>query len=201
MIGGRKGPSRRGRSSRGRGGRRWLWALLAAVLLVGAAVPASSFDTASLDRPSAVGVVADTDALLGIDHAQTVTKQSNTLVVITNRFAEERVVTVSLTSCTDMTLSLTTDGQNSDGGEDGSGSASVVTFSLPAGGSQAVTIEGFSGPQCSTPVGTLISTSDGLTTVTAEREADAERGGGPGNGNGNGNGGGPPAISGVLGDG
>lgn len=194
MIGGR-GPARRGRSSRGRGGRRWLWALLAAALLVGAAVPASSFDTAELDRASAIGVVADSDALLGIGHSRSVSKPSDTLVVVTNRFRTDRVITVALTSCTTNGLALTTAGGDSAGvllSNDGS----AVTFRLPAGGSQAVSIE-LNDVQCS-PIGSRTTTTDGLVHVTAEREASPAQGGGNDN---PGNGGGPPALRGVFGDG
>lgn len=191
MIGGRKGPSRRGRSTGARGGsRRWLWALIAAVLLVGAAVPASSFDTANLDRSSAIGVVADTDALLGIDHTQRVSQPSDTLVVVTNRFQAERVITVELMACTANSLSLASGGDGALVSNDGSS----VTFSLPAGGSQAVSIE-LNDVQCA-PIVSQTRTTDGLVDVTAEREASPEQGG-----NGNGNGGGPPNVRGVVGDG
>lgn len=198
MIGSR-GPARRGRSSRGRGGRRWLWALLAVVLLVGAAVPAASFDTAEFDRASAIGVVADSDALLGIDHSRSVSKPSDTLVVVTNRFRTDRTITVALTSCTTNGLALTTGGGNSDGvllSNDGS----TVTFRLPAGGSQAVSVE-LNDVQCS-PIVSRTTTTDGLVHVTAERETIPAQGGNGNPGNGNpGNGGGPPDLRGVVGDG
>lgn len=204
MTGRRKGPSRHVRSSRSRGGtRRWLWVLLAAVLLVGAAVPASSFDTARLDRSSTIGVVADADGLLGIDHSQSVSKPSDTLVVVTNRFQADRVITVALTTCTANGLSLPTTGENSDGvllSNDGS----AVTFRLPADGSQAVSIA-VNDVQCA-PIVTRTTTTDGLIHVTAEREtspAQGKNGNGNenGNGSGNGNGNGSPDLRGVLGDG
>lgn len=182
------GPPRRTRSPPSRGGsRRWLWAILAAVLLVGAAVPASSFDTASLDRQSAIGVVTDTDALLGINHSQTVSKPSDTLVVVTNRFAAERTISVKLTTCTVNDLSLATSGSATDGILV-SNSGSEVTFRLPSDGSQEILIT-VNDVTCD-PIVTRITTTDGLTQVTAERESSPEQGGNggsPGNGNGNGN--------------
>lgn len=186
-------------SSRG-GSRRWPWVLLAVVLLVGAAVPASSFDTATLDRSGAIGVVSDGDALLGVDHAQTVSKPSDTLVVVTNRFQTERVITVALATCSSNALSLVTTGENSSGVQLSNG-GSTVTFRLPAGGSQTVTID-LNDVQCS-PIVTRITTSDGLVRVTAEREASPVQGS-SGNGNGNGNGNrnslDSPGLRGVFGD-
>ena len=148
----RRGSARRSRSppARGGGSRRWVWTLLVAVLLVSAAVPASSFDTARLDRVSGIGVVTDGAGLLGIDHSETVSDGS-TLVSVTNRFSEERVITVALTSCTDRALSLASGGDGALVSNDGAS----VTFSLPSGGSQAVTIEGFNGPPCS-PIRTRV---------------------------------------------
>lgn len=196
MTGGPSEPTRRPGSIPSRGGsRRWPWLLLAALVLVVAAVPASSFDTARLDRSGAIGVVSDTDGVLGIDHARSASKPSDTLVVVTNRFDAERVVTVELTSCTSNELSLATSGENIDGtvlSNDGS----AVTFRLPVGGSQAVSIA-VNDVQCA-PILTRTTTTDGLVRVTADREASPEQGG---NGNGNGNGGGPPAIREVVGDG
>lgn len=184
------GPPRRTRSPPSRGGsRRWLWVLLAVLLLVGAAVPASSFDTASLDRQSAIGVVTDTDALLGIDHQATVTEPEDTLVVVTNRFAEERRISVTLDTCTANNLTLATTGPDVDGvllTNDGS----EVRFHLPAGGSQEILIQ-VNDLQCD-PIVTRITTTDGLTQVTAERESSPEAG--PNGGNG-GNGGGPSGNS------
>ena len=191
MTGGR----RRSRSapSRSGGSPRWLWVILAAVLLVGAAVPASSFDTASLDRPSAIGVVQDTDGLLAIDHSRTVSKPSSTLVVVTNRFTEGRTISVALGSCTDNTLSLTTSG-SADGVLVSNGGSSV-TFTLPAGGSQGVEIA-VNNVQCE-PIVTRITTTDGLTAVVAERESTVDQAGPRNKGGGNN----AALSSGVIGDG
>lgn len=181
-------PRRRGRSPPSRGGsRRWLWALLAAALLIIAAVPASSFDTATLDRQSEIGVVTDPDALLGIDQQATVKNNGGTLVVITNRFAEERTISVALTRCTDNALSLATTGADTDGvllTNDGS----AVTFSLPAGGSQEIDIN-VNNKTCD-PIVTRITTTDGLTQVSAERESSLKQNNGNNGNNGNGNKGG-----------
>jgi hypothetical protein len=157
------------------------------VLLVGAAVPSSSFDTASLDRQSTIGVVTDTGALLGIDQQATVNKNTeDTLVVITNRFAEERTISVALGTCTANELTFETTGAASDGVRQSNDGTEVI-FHLPADGSQEIRIT-VNEPSCD-PILTRITTTDGLTEVAAERESSPAQGNG-GNGNGgNGNGG------------
>lgn len=186
-------PSRRGRPGKrsppGRGPRRVaIWVLLACVLLAVAAVPSASFETATIDRAGTVDVVDDPDGLLGVDHAQNVSNQDDSLVVVFNRFQTERTITVTLGTCTDAVLSLAADGEHTAGTLMDS-TADSITFTLPSGGSQEILID-VSGTQCDS-IDTATKTDDGLTTVELSRTANVEQGQGGG-----GNGGDPPGQGG-----
>lgn len=193
-------PSRRGgrakRSPPERGPSRvGMWILLATLLLAVAAVPSASFETASLDRDGSVDVVNDPDGLLGVEHAESVSNQDESLVVVFNQFQMERTITVTLDSCTDATMSLGTDGEQNDGTLVES-TTDRITFHLPSDGSQEVLVD-ITGTQCES-IDTVTTTDDGLTTVELSRSATVDQGQGGGNDDQPGQGNGDPPGQGDV---
>lgn len=89
------------RRRRGGGSRRWetvvLLAVVAGVLAAATVGPVASFGVASVDRPSDVAVVGDTNATVGLGPAASVSAgTSGRVLAVTNRFGERLAVTVAL---------------------------------------------------------------------------------------------------------
>jgi hypothetical protein len=144
--------------------------LFVAVLLVSTVGPPSgAFDTGTVDRSSAIGVVGDPDGVQQLDVTTALASGSeNCLVEVTNRFGQDVTVTVSLheDSTTYGTLNV------SAGGETVSGD--TVEFDLPAGTTQTVDMNVETGTAGNTTVFDVTAAGDGLDASTPNRQAPIE---------------------------
>ena len=107
-------------------------AVLLAVLLVVAPLPAISFSTGSVDRGAGIGVAADEDALVALNVSPSLSANAtNCLVVVTNNHDRTITATVSLDSGSQDDVDLLVP-------LGGMGNTDSVTVDVSAGASQRI---------------------------------------------------------------
>lgn len=146
--------------------------VIAALIVVAVVVtlPAASFSTGSLDRDASVDVVSDTEGVLGLDIASSVSKnQRDWLANVTNNFETTVTVTVSLPN---------NDGTLYFGGDSGS----TVSETLTSGTTGTVEIDVDNNLQNGDIIEfSVTATATGLE-ANADRTTTVEAGGGNGGG-------------------